>query len=211
MPLPLFLQRVADLGHKVFAKGVMNLNIVAVRCNYAAAGTFDDWITFWYKDTSENWVGHWWEGTTDPGLYWLGQPNGSNPKGTAIVKPGQYPGLWKVGLHHKHDPAKAYKAFEQTGVVTVYRDRNRDAVLDLDPRSEESGVYGINMHASDSNPWDGTDADRTLEAVGAWSAGCTVFARSSAFRQAVQLAEQSTALGHGSTFTYTLVRASDVA
>jgi hypothetical protein len=208
--LPPFLQRVKALGHRVFTSGTLNVNFIAVRCNYSKAGTFDDWISCHYRNSDGAWQSHWWPGTTDPGLYWLEGASGGNPRGTAIMKPGQYPGLWKIGLHHKSDPAKAYKAFEQTGVVTVYRDRNKDAVLDLDPRTEESGVLGINLHSSDSNPWDPNDKDRTQEDVGAYSAGCIVFARSSDFRHAVTLGEQSTVLGHGSTFTCTLVRASDV-
>jgi hypothetical protein len=201
--LPLFLQRVQERGYTVFTHGEYNLNFVGVRANTARAGKFDDWITCWYKDSSGSWNAHWWAATTDPGVYWLENP--TKRAGTAIMMEGQHAGLWKIGTH------KGYKAFQQASKVKVYRDNTKDDVLDINPDSFQEGIYGINGHASDSNPWDSVDKERAGQNVGKWSAGCQVWASSAGFRQAVQLAEQSAALGkYGSKFTYTLVKESEI-
>jgi hypothetical protein len=194
--LPPFLQAVREQGHRVFDSGPYNINLIGIRRIGSHAGLFDDFITCWYLDSAGAWTSHWWPATTDPGLYWLQNPG--NVKGTAVMVEGQYPKLWKIGLH------KGYKAFQQIGPVRVFRDRNQDDVLDLDPVSEDSGLFGINGHASDSNPWDTSDKSREGKEVGEWSAGCQVWANSAHFRHAIQLAEQSAAL-YGNSFTYTLV------
>ena len=195
--LPPLLERVRRIGHTVFTRGSYNLNLIGIRRNVHADGYFTDWLTAHYRDSDGEWTSHWWTGTTDPGLYWLRKP--MNVNGTAIVVPGQYPGLWKVGTH------KGYKAFQQVGEVAVYRDNDRDADLDMDPATIERGHFGINGHASDGDPWDKYDRERTGDLVGQWSAGCQVWASSAAFRHAIRLAEQSAAAGFGSTLTYTLV------
>lgn len=199
MSLPTFLRNVERLGYKVFTSGQYNLNLIGVRSSATDAGKFDDWITCWYKNENDQWVSHWWAATTDPGDYWLENP--MNVDGTAIMVPGQYRGLWKVGQH------KGYKAFQQAGSVSVYRDDTRDRRLHTSGPID-SGFFGINGHASDSDPWD--SSDRIRQEVGRWSAGCQVWADSAGFREAVELAEKSIQIGFSNSFTYTLVQESDV-
>ena len=133
--------------------------------------------------------------------------------GCAVMAEGQHPRLWKLGLH------RGYKALEQVGDVTVYRDNNRNNVLNFgvgDDYSDsgliqQTGDFSINGHASDSDPWDSQDKSRIDGDIGRWSAGCQVFARSSDFRRLIGLCEQSAALGlYGDKFTYTLVRQGQV-
>lgn len=199
---PPLLQRVEKLGHRIFTEGSYNINFIGVRTEAKDAGKFDDWLTMWYRDTDGSWQSHWWPATTDPGLYWLHNP--MRTEGTAIVVPGQYPKLWKIGAH------KGYKAFQQVGNVKVYRDRDRDDELDFSPESIQEGMFYINGHASDPNPWDKHDKSREGGDVNKWSAGCQVFANSADFRLAIRLAEQSMGLGFGNTLTYTLVEERDV-
>lgn len=204
--LPPFLQHLRDQGYVVFEHGSFNLNLVGIRSPARVAGKFDDWITCWYKDSNGAWQNHWWPATTDPGTFWLQHP--MKRAGCAIVAEGQHPRLWKIGLH------KNYRALEQVGNITVYRDGDLDNVIDIgvgDDYSDlgllkQSGDFSINCHASDSDPWDKHDRSRIDGDVGKWSAGCQVLAVSSHFRQLVTLCEQSTALGFGTTFTYTLIR-----
>lgn len=95
-----------------------------------------------------------WQATVDPGRVYVQQP--INAKGAARIKPGQYK-AWRVGTHRGQ-----HEALVQTGgVVTVYRDANRDYSGEGD--AEETGYFGINQHG-------GYD----LGLVGRASAGCLV-------------------------------------
>jgi hypothetical protein len=185
------------LGYKVFTHGQYNLNLIGVRSSNPKPETADDWITCWYKDSNDCWQSHWWKASTDPSQYWLKHP--MRVEGTAVVVEGQYPGLWRVGTH------KGYKAFQQVGKVKVYRDGDLDNELDFDPETIQEGLFYINGHAMESDPWDEHDIER--DALGKWTAGCQVWANPPEFRQAITLAEQSKALGFGNTVTYTLVNA----
>lgn len=129
-----------------------------------------------------------WPGTTDPGSFYLRQPGAHG--GTAIVVPGQYRGLWKLGLHRGADVA-----FVQSGDIAVYRDGDRDNVLDFDPKTIVHGVFGINGHHA------GVDSKR----VNNWSAGCQVWARREDHDRSLELGRAQ--LAHHptwTTFTYTL-------
>lgn len=64
-----------------------------------------------------------------------------NPKGTAILAPGQYQSSHKIGLHRGK-----YKALVQHRPVTVYRDNNKDSKYDLEPTKKDTGIFGINIH-----------------------------------------------------------------
>ena len=94
--LPVLLDYVASLGHAVFTKGEYNLNIIGIRTVASDANTFDDRICLVYRD-EVGWVTRTWPATTDPGTYWRTHP--MNVDGTAILKPGQYRGAYKVGKH----------------------------------------------------------------------------------------------------------------
>jgi len=116
--------------------------------------------------------------------------------GTAVLKPGQYRGSHKIGKH------KGYPALQQVGNLTVYRDGNRDDVVDSDSSNEQTGVFGINIHrASSSNE---------SHFVGRWSAGCQVLADPLHFGFLMSLCRQS-AKRHGPVFTYTLLEEKDFA
>jgi len=103
--------------------------------------------------------------TTDPGLFYLENP--MNTKGTAIVKPGFYPDLWRIGIH------KNYEALVQNAPVTVIRDFNRDAIIDYNSGREETGMFGIDCHRA--------YAVGTAQAVDNVSAGCQAVADADQF------------------------------
>jgi hypothetical protein len=102
-----------------------------------------------------------WTITTDPGTYWLNNP--LSKLGTAILKPNQYINSYSLGLHQGK---KDHPALVQRGVVTVFRDNDKDNKSD-ERIKEESGLFGINIHRSNLN-------GRTMS-IGKWSAGCQVF------------------------------------
>ncbi len=186
--------RMIDLGFEVF-EGADSLNVVGLRSPSREAGTFDDWLVCFYRDLADVWVAHCWQVTTDPGLTYLHDP--LNAAGCAILLPGQYRGAYQIGKHRGR-----YTALVQRGPMSIVRDDDRDEHLDLDTATQASGLFGINIHASDSNPYDADD--QTRDEVGPWSAGCQVFAASADFRDFMAIAERS-AERYGSTFTYTLL------
>lgn len=165
-----------------------NLNLVGIRSADTTPNTFNDWEYVFWK-----YRGSWdvlkFEITTDPGLYYLKSP--MNELGTAILKPGQYPGMWTLGKHKG-----AYPALVQAAPVTVIRDFNRNNYLDYTSGREDKGMFGINNHRAVEN-------GRSIM-VEKWSAGCQVFA--DYFQYEIFMRVVSEAVKNWTpSFTYTLL------
>lgn len=163
------------------------LVIVNIRANNKTANLFDDTTMLVFNDSVLAIV----ESTCDAGT-----PNLKNPvnkDGAAIVMNGFYPKLWKIGSHRGK-----YEALVQNAPVIVFRDNNKDNVLDYPDRmitdvfldvmatepnivfregdvnhSVQRGMFGINLHRASS--W------RELEEVGLYSAGCCVIRKPTDF------------------------------
>jgi hypothetical protein len=167
-----------------------NLNIVGIRSNNPVPNSFDDrMFVFWkYKGAT---VLKQYRITTDPGTYWLKNP--MNVNGTAILKPGQWEGLWKIGLHQGK-----YEALVQASPCTVLRDGNKDGKLDFNTHLVETGIFGINCHHA------GEDSIQ----VDKWSAGCQVFAKLSEFEDFMDTCRRARGVW-GNSFTYTLLEELD--
>ena len=187
--LPEILIKVKSKGHRIFTRGSYNLNIIGVRTASRQTNTFDDKLHLVYKDEFDNWVDHQFQITTDPGAYWLDNP--MKVTGTAILVAGQYRSSHKIGLHRGK-----YTALVQRGSVKVYRDDNKDAILDHDITSVTEGYYGINIHRANSS--------RESTVVHKWSAGCQVFSDPREYDIFIAVCQRS-ALLYGDTFTYTLI------
>lgn len=170
-------------GYKWFENGV---NIIGVRTNDATPNKFNDFICICYKD-----VFYGFEATTDPGMYWLKKP--MNVKGTAILVPGQYIDSWTIGLHSK------YEALRQVKPVAIYRDNNRNEVLDMNPNTIQKGVFGINIHRAHLTvlQW----------VVEKYSAGCQVIRSAKAFSKFMEICKSS----KQTYFSYTLLEEKDLA
>ncbi len=148
-------------GYRVFENpNGHDLNLFGIRNTGSRANAFDDWIGlfYWYDGV---WNMFAFPGTTDPGTYYRENP--MNVRGTAIMKPGQYRGVYKVGRH------KGYKALQQIGKITVYRDNDKDAELDTTGADEHSGLHAVNIHRASRH--------RASTRVDKWSAGCQVMQR----------------------------------
>ena len=117
-----------------------------------------------------------------------------NVKGTAILAPGQYRGAYKIGYH------KGYKALIQKKSVRVYRDNNRDLVYDMNPKTTDEGVFGVNIHKAGYNS----------TYIDSWSAGCQVFKVNSEFVSFMNLVKKQVDNKMGETFTYTLINEEDL-
>lgn len=169
-----------------------NLNLVGIRSKTNKPNAFDDLMcAIWLFD--DRWHQKAYQITTDPGLYWLKNP--MHVDGTAILKEGQYRGLWEIGQHQGR-----YKALVQARPCTVIRDANRDDRLDFSGGIEDVGLFGINCHRAAAS---GTSAE-----VDKWSAGCQVFANAKDFQEFMCMCEIAR-INWGNSFTYTLLNERD--
>ena len=187
--LPPLLQRVKDLGYAVFTDGDYDLNLVGIRTKPREANKFDDIMTCTYK-LRGTWVTKYWPCTTDPGTYWLENP--SRVAGTAILVPGQYRGCYRLDKHQGR-----YEALcQREGKVQVYRDPNKDEILDMDPDTVQEGYFGINIHRASTK--------RASTQVDRWSAGCQVIADKADFAELILLCHEQVERGF-KTFSYSLI------
>jgi hypothetical protein len=139
--------------------GTYDLNVVGIRCPNRTADSFDDTIVAAYVDAHGNNRLTSFPITTDPGLNYLTKP--INAKGCAILAPGQYLGMWRLGKHQGK-----YPALVQVKPCKVFRDINRDSKLDFEPHTLETGLFGINLHY--------VTANTIVQSIGNGSAGCQV-------------------------------------
>jgi hypothetical protein len=205
VPLSLvpILAAMRRLGYRVFDKDErpFNLNIVGLRNPRAALDKFDCHLHVFWKDRGK-WTHHTWPITTFPGSRYLLEKL-LNPKGAAILVPGQYLGVYRLDLHN----GKYRAVCQRNGPVNVFRDGDRDKVFDLDPRTVQSGSFGINIHAH-TTPTSGNKQSFT-DRVYAASAGCQVFQRMADFLEFRTYCEQAAEL-HGNQFSYTLITRDDL-
>ena len=180
-------------GYAVFrdARG-HDLNIVGIRSADLSPNTFNDWLTVFYI-FEDVWNHFAFPATTDPGTYYRENP--LNVRGTAIMKPGQYRGAYKIGRHRN------YKALQQKGPITVYRDNDMDAEIDTTGVAEDTGIHAVNIHRS--------NAHRPSVVVGKWSAGCQVVQDPDHFAFLLSLCERAKEK-FGNSFTYTLLEENDL-
>ena len=183
-----------DKGYAWFTKGSYNLNIIGIRSNNnKVTDKYDDILVVDYNtDNGHKRVCY--TITTEPGKYYM--QNLCNPKGAAILVPGQYRGCWQIGLHHGK-----YKALCQRKAVKVYRDNNKDMIYNMTPKSIDKGIFGINIHRSNKTC--------ICDTIDKYSAGCQVFNDPVEFNAFMRLCETQRKL-YGNTFTYTLINEEDM-
>lgn len=183
-------------GYAFFTNGNYNVNIIGVRSNQSGKVTnaYDDLLIVDYN-TETGHKRQIYTITTEPGLKLMKAP--SNSKGTAILVPGQYRGVYAVDLHNGK-----YKAVcQRLGAVKVYRDGNKDTTYDYNPGSIDTGWFGINIHRSNET-W-------TRNTIDGYSAGCQVFNDPKEFAAFMRIIEKSKTI-YGNKFTYTLVNEEDL-
>jgi hypothetical protein len=167
-----------------------NLNVIGIRSKDLKLDEFNDQLLVVWKFEGE-WHEKSYPITTLPGSYYLKQRL-LNPKGCAILCPGQYRNIYGLRPHNNK-----YEAFCQTwGDVKVYRDFNRDNVFDRDLKRAEWGEFGINLHRA--------AISGCADKVGSYSAACQVFKCIKDFQEFMEIARKSKA-NFGNKFTYTLL------
>lgn len=191
----------SKLGHRSFTTGFLNLNIIGIRTLDQTPNVFNDWMAVWYYAhvvENKGYVGiqeerpffHLWPITTDPGTYYLKNPLKLN--GTMILKEGQYRGVYSLDLHQ----GKYLALCQRLGPVRVYRDNNKDEVINWDADTVESGFFGCNIHRA------GKFGPFTW--INKHSAGCQVFRYPHQFDMFLTLCQASKKIW-GNKFTYTLI------
>lgn len=190
-PMPEVMQHAASLGYKVWGDP-WRLWLFGIRSPNREAGRFDDALGACWTEGDGYWRCEWWPGTTDPGVEWLENP--SRAAGTAILVADQYVDCWEIGLHQGK-----YEALRQVAPVKIYRDGDKDHILDLDPSTITEGIYGINIHAATRK------VGGVSTVVGKWSAGCQVHSSEAGFHRMMELANMQVEQNGCNGFTYTLM------
>ncbi len=185
------IYQMRTLGYKTFDEKDFDLNLVGVRSKNRRVDSFDDHFCVFYKEGGM-WVEERYKCTVDAGAYWMQNPY--KEEGCAILKAGQYRGVWSIDLHRGSYSALCQK---DNAPVTVWRDSNKDLIQDQ--RASETGYFGINCHRAYS------DKVLTNQKVGKFSAGCTVLQHPADFARLMMLCNMQKAAGLGDTFTYTLI------
>jgi hypothetical protein len=188
--------------HVFFSAKPYDLNLFGIRAATTdqTPDRYDDYLGCAWVDENNLQHVQYWPATTDPGKDALINPRfyEAQRNGTAILVPGQYRAAYELGRfgtgHWSHT------ALMQVRPVRIYRDNNRDAILDFDTPITE-GMYGICIHAS--------VLYGESTAIGLFSAGCQVFRAYSDYRECLRLCQQQIAHGLGNSFTYTLFTEGD--
>ena len=190
--LPPILRRCKALGYAIFTEKNYDLNLIACRSPSRVANEFDDVFHVVYR-VGDRYFQESYPCTTDPGLYWLHNP--SRVEGTAILVPNQYRNVWRLDYHGGN---KSHLALcQRNGAVQVYRDSNRDEILDMDPDTIMKGWFGINIHRASSK--------YTAEKVERYLAGCIVIQEKDDHDRLIALAKrQRSQLGYHN-FSLTLL------
>lgn len=184
------LARVKEAGYAVFTEGAWNLNLIGVRSASRTAGQFDDTFNIVCWDDQDRLIHRTFKCTTDPATYYLNKP--VNVDGAAILCPGQYRGAYSIAKHRGK-----YDALCQRKTVQVFRDSDRDNVLDMEPNTIQSGLYGINIHRAG-------EADEA-PSNWKWSAGCQVLPCPIDFDEVMVYARRQLKERGWASFTYTLL------
>lgn len=175
-----------------------NLNIVGIRSNNLIPDMFDDTLAVFYRFMGD-WHISYYPITTDPSTHYLRNPIVNS--GTAILKEGQYTGVYMLGIHKRGRPGAHRALCQKNGDVQVYRDNNKDGRLNMENNTVETGMFHINIHK-------GPRAGRGEPHNDIYSAGCQVFADDRHFAEFIYKCEMA-AEGLGNRFTYTLLNRSD--
>lgn len=183
------IMQLRSKGYKTFEVHDYDLNLIGVRSRNRRADRFDDVFLCIYKERGV-WIEERYNCTVDAGAYWLQNP--TREQGCAILKAGQYRGVWSIDKHRGKYEALCQK---QNAPVTVFRDNNKDLIHDH--RSQETGYFGINCHRATQYT--------VRDQVGKFSAGCTVIQHPADFARLIVLCKMQQIAGLGHTYTYTLI------
>lgn len=179
-----------------FFTGTFDLNLGGIREDDMAVDEFNDILFVAYEDVNGKGhvIAH--RGTTKPGLYWLKNKLG-NIKGTFILPPGYYAGIWHKDLHRQSYAALCQKPGIQ---IPGWRDDDQDGELDYGGPLHYD-VTGLNMHRASVQP---------RKNVGPYSAGCQVRERLTDHEKLMRLVDLQIQYINVDSFSYALFRESEL-
>jgi hypothetical protein len=136
--LPEPLRLAAAAGLPVF-ENAYDANLIVVRDSSQPLDTYDGRIYLCWREPGGAWRELSCRAATRPGTAYLRSP--MNSGGTACLVPGRNPGSHALGQH------KGTPALVQVGKVRVWRDNDRDAILDAGPGDVVyDDATGVNVH-----------------------------------------------------------------
>lgn len=139
------------LGYKWFPK-----MLVGIRTDDRMSNTFDDFMVV----VLQNQVMKVYPCSTTAGKHYIKNPiTYGGITGTAVLLEGQYAAHNFVTSANWKSLWLGAPYFQQTRPVTIYRDGNRDEVLDR--KITQKGLFGINIHRAGIGSF-----------IDNWSAGC---------------------------------------
>jgi hypothetical protein len=181
-------------GYEVFKKPY-ELNIVGIRAKNTNPIKFDDTLYVFWKDDKFKWQGKEYAITTDPSTAYLTK---EDKKGVAVLPSGQYYNKFSIGKHKGE-----YRALVQSRPICVYRDFDRNPIINFNVKEKDCGMFGINIHRAKSYGAD--DGQGNTNEVGLYSAGCQVFQNYYCHQEFMKLIEKQQSIYGNKYFTYTLV------
>ena len=180
----------------------VDLNLIGIRSLDLGSNEFNDLLFVAYK--RDRWTIIKTPFTSDPGVYYRNTP--INPRGTAIVKPGQYKNAFKLGIFKGYDCLRQHSALDYWRVrLDFWEDQTNMEILMADPDSlnlpHETGVIGSHMHMASQK------VRSTL--INKWSAACQVIPETPIYKAIIALSKEQSKWYD--KFTYTLINESDIA
>lgn len=186
----------AKKNYRFYEKGDYNINFFGIRSDNVLDNKFSDILgmAFYIKGKPQIILI---PGTTCPGLYYGHAAMNPRPGGVAIIKPGQYIGVWK--FIDSYTGWLNYPYFQQVGKFTIWRDGDKDTELDQVNEQEALGV-GLNCHRM-------SNINQVALYVNNWSEGCQG-ANEDEFEKLLPATRECVKL-YGFNLTYTLFEKSD--
>lgn len=164
-------------------------NIIGIRSVSRTWDRFDDKMYVVVRDERGHWNIDTYDTTMDPGAFYA-RVKFANRKGAGIIAPGQYP-VFVLEEYKNHGLALC----QRRGPVNVYRDNDKDSIMEMDVSTLEQG-HGFHIHHVSQS-----EADY----VGRRSAGCTEFRYVSEWERFLELCKKVNYARPGHTFTYTVI------
>lgn len=188
-PLGEILEVMHDRGYVVFENpDGHDLNLIGIRSASIEPGRFDDWIAVAYRHGTA-WNFFPFPASTDPGTFWGDRPE--RVRGEAVLRPGQYRGLWRPGRH------RGVRALRQVAPAAAWAAVRREHFLDPEGMPETTLRAGVDLVRAPARD----DGAR-------WSAGCQVVADPEHFRFLIALCERAQRR-RSRALTYTLLEEAD--
>jgi hypothetical protein len=185
-----------------YSSGNFNLNLIGVRAENSVSDSFDDKLYCLYRGSDNRFKIHEFAITTDPGKHWLLNP--MNIKGCAILIPGQYKSVYKIGGRHKD-----YEALEQCAPMAYVRDNDKNNVLNFelyrDPELRKENLFWDNIKSNIHR----SSPTGISNIVNRWSAACQVLQSKADFDTLIALAHKNRENGHGDKLSYCLLEDKD--